>query len=158
MPANRVAKQKSKASQASSLRRNDLLAAILANPFLLTMPSCTACEGRGITRCQVSPSDSSRCVECVRLNLSRCDVQGVTPAQLRNIASQHIKLERELEEAEEKVLRLRKQKKLWFEKMMRAVTRGIDNVEELERVEREEAEQLQKTTGVLPTPSEDLDP
>ncbi|KAM3550901.1 hypothetical protein MY1884_008012 [Beauveria asiatica] len=49
MPANRVTKQKSKASQASSLRRNDLLTAILANPFLLTMPSCTACEGRGIT-------------------------------------------------------------------------------------------------------------
>ncbi|TQW04493.1 hypothetical protein IF2G_07722 [Cordyceps javanica] len=158
MPTNRVSKQKTKASQASALRRNDLLAAILASPFLQTMPSCTACENRGITQCQVSPSDSSRCTECIRLNLSRCDVQGVTPAQLRNIASQHLKLERELEEAEEKVLRLRKQKKLWFEKMMRAIARGIDNVEELERVEREEAEQLQKATGVLPTPSEDLDP
>ena len=38
-----------------------------------------------------------------------------------------------------KVMRLRKQKKLWFEKMMRAVSRGIDNVEELEKVEKEEA-------------------
>ena len=45
-------------------------------------------------------------------------------------------------EAEERVLRLRKQKRAWFEKMMRAVSRGIDSVEELERVEREEAESL----------------
>ncbi|EJP60702.1 uncharacterized protein BBA_10348 [Beauveria bassiana ARSEF 2860] len=66
--------------------------------------------------------------------------------------------EEELKKASAKVRRLRKQKKLWFEKMMRAIARGIDNVKELERVEREEAEQLQKTTGVLPTPSEDLDP
>ncbi|AEO54806.1 hypothetical protein MYCTH_2313167 [Thermothelomyces thermophilus ATCC 42464] len=41
--------------------------------------------------------------------------------------------------AEERVLRLRKQKRMWFEKMMRAIARGIDSVEELERVEREEA-------------------
>lgn len=96
---------------------------------------------------------------------SRCDVQGISPAQLRRIADHHMRFEQELETAEEerramdaKIERLRKQKKLWFEKMMRAVARGIDNVEELERVEREEAEQLQKATGVLPTPSEDLDP
>ncbi|KAK4095668.1 hypothetical protein N658DRAFT_437812 [Parathielavia hyrcaniae] len=44
--------------------------------------------------------------------------------------------------AEERVLRLRKQKKMWFEKMMRAIARGIDTVEELERVEREEAKAL----------------
>ena len=43
---------------------------------------------------------------------------------------------------EERVLRLRKQKKMWFEKMMRAISRGIDIVEELERVEREEADAL----------------
>jgi hypothetical protein len=45
-----------------------------------------------------------------------------------------------LEEAENKVFRLRKQKKLWLEKMMRAVRRGISSVEELEKVEKEEAE------------------
>ncbi|KAL0942363.1 uncharacterized protein CTRU02_200249 [Colletotrichum truncatum] len=36
------------------------------------------------------------------------------------------------------------QKKIWFEKMMRVVRRGIDSVEELERVEREEAEAEQR--------------
>ncbi|KAF4467458.1 hypothetical protein FALBO_5669 [Fusarium albosuccineum] len=71
----------------------------------------------------------------------------LSPQQLRKIAAQHSRFEAELEEVEEarraldaKVERLRKSKKLWFEKMMRAVSRGIDNVEELERVEREEAE------------------
>ncbi|KAK8007035.1 hypothetical protein PG989_001025 [Apiospora arundinis] len=54
----------------------------------------------------------------------------------------------EIEEVEErrremdaKVQRLRKQKKLWFEKMMRAVQRGLNSVEELECVEREEAKE-----------------
>ncbi len=74
-------------------------------------------------------------------------MQGVSPAQLRRIADHHMRFKRELESAKEerrlidaKIERLHKQKKLWFEKMMRAVSRGIDNVKELERVEREEAE------------------
>ncbi|EHA58538.1 hypothetical protein MGG_16573 [Pyricularia oryzae 70-15] len=42
--------------------------------------------------------------------------------------------------------------KLWFEKIMRAVSRGIDDLEELDRVEREEAEQEERrrSTEVLP--------
>ncbi|KAI6609947.1 hypothetical protein MCOR14_012004, partial [Pyricularia oryzae] len=71
----------------------------------------------------------------------------------------HSRLKSELEAAEEarraadlKVERLRKQKKLWFERMMRAVSRGIDNLEELDRVEREEAEQekRRRSAEVLP--------
>ena len=60
---------------------------------------------------------------------------------------------RRLEEAEEdrrkmdeerrvmdaKIQRLRKQKKLWFDRMMRAVSRGIADLEELDRIEAEEA-------------------
>ncbi|KAI7908727.1 hypothetical protein M0657_012163 [Pyricularia oryzae] len=116
------------------------------------MPSCSACESQGIAKCAVSPRDSSRCVECVRLGRSRCDVMGVSREQLHRIAVQHSKLESELEAAEEKVLRLRRQKKMWFEKMMRAVRRGIDNLEELDRVEREEAEQEERrrSAEVLP--------
>jgi hypothetical protein len=63
------------------------------------------------------------------------------------IGDQFRRLEEEVEaaealqrEADARVQRLRKQKKLWFEKMMRAVRRGISSVEELERVEKEEAE------------------
>jgi septal ring factor EnvC (AmiA/AmiB activator) len=147
--SSRVSKSKSKSK--SSLRSNDLLSAILSHS--VNMPSCSACSSRGIPSCEVSPIDSSRCSECVRLKRSRCDVLGVTPAQLRKIADQHAKLESELEAMEEKVLRLRKQKKMWFEKMMRAVSRGIDSVEELERVEREEAEREERRLAENRPPS-----
>ncbi|KAI6352449.1 hypothetical protein MCOR25_009412 [Pyricularia grisea] len=130
------------------------------------MAVCSACKSRGIPKCAVSPQDSSRCVECLRSNRSGCDVLGISPVQLRKIGQQHAKLEEELEAAEEarrradekvrlagaKVERLRKQKKMWFEKIMRAIFRGIDDLEELERVEREEAEQKERrrSAEVLP--------
>jgi hypothetical protein len=116
--------------------------------------TCSSCRQAG-AECVGSSSDSGRCSECVRLNLARCDANGLSPQQLRKIAAQHTKFESELEAAEEarramdaKVERLRKQKKLWFEKMMRAVSRGIDDVEELERVEREEAEREQRRSEI----------
>lgn len=118
------------------------------------MPSCSYCVERGRPRCRVSPLESDRCQWCVRDNQSRCDVLGVTAAQLRDIADRHSKLESELEKAEElaviaqqRVIRLRKSKKLWFEKMKRAIARGIDSVEELEKVEREESEALSAATA-----------
>jgi hypothetical protein len=123
---------------ASTARKLRLLEAILRNP--IDMPSCSACRRRGISSCRVSPDHSQRCAECVRLGAPNCDVSDPSVSQLRKIASQHQKLEDELLEAEEKVLRLRRQKKLWFEKMIRAVSKGLDTVEELERVEKEEAE------------------
>ncbi|EHA46471.1 hypothetical protein MGG_18021 [Pyricularia oryzae 70-15] len=145
--SSRVNKSRGRSSTA---RRNDLLSVLLSSA--VEMPSCSACESQGIAKCAVSPRDSSRCVECVRLGRSRCDVMGVSREQLHRIAAQHSKLESELEAAEEKVLRLRRQKKMWFEKMMRAVRRGIDNLEELDRVEREEAEQEERrrSAEVLP--------
>ena len=51
------------------------------------------------------------------------------------------------------MLRLRKQKKLWFEKMIKAISRGINSVEELERVEREEAEKEQRRVEQARPPS-----
>jgi hypothetical protein len=136
--SGRVTKRAQSQSLSAKERKFSLLSTILQNS--IEMSPCTFCQSRGLESCQVSPNDSSRCAECVRLNRSSCDVAGVSTSQLRRIATQHQKLEEELERAEEKVLRLRKQKKLWFEKMIRAVSRGIDTVEELERVEKEEAE------------------
>jgi len=135
--SGRVTKRAQKQSLAAKERKVRLLETILARP--VEMPACSPCKARGFTSCRVSLDDSSRCAECVRSNLSGCDVAGISTAQLRKIATQHQKLEDELERAEEKVLRLRKQKKMWFEKMMRAISRGVDSVEELERVEKEEA-------------------
>ena len=150
--SGRIEKRKPRAKKTE--QKDALLAAILSHS--VTMPSCSYCEGRGLESCEVSPQDSSRCAECVRLGRSRCDVQGVAPEELRRIAAQHQKLEDELQAAEEKVLRLRKQKRMWYEKMMRAVRRGIDSVEELDRIEREEAaeEERRRATEVVPTSSD----
>jgi hypothetical protein len=150
--ADRVAKnrnsRKSSTVALSTDRRNVLLEVILASSVVMRN-SCSVCEKAGIECVGPSPDSSrtSRCKECIRLNRPRCDAQALSPAQLRRIATTHSRFESELEKAEEerrvmdaKVERLRKQKKLWFEKMMRAVSRGIDSVEELERVEQEEAE------------------
>ncbi|ORY68571.1 uncharacterized protein BCR38DRAFT_421239 [Pseudomassariella vexata] len=53
------------------------------------MPSYSHCEGRSLDFYSVSAADSSRCAKCVRLGRSRCDIQGISPAKLRKIASQY---------------------------------------------------------------------
>ncbi|KAI6564983.1 hypothetical protein MCOR04_008990 [Pyricularia oryzae] len=115
------------------------------------MPSCSPCCAKGVISCQVFFQDFARYVECVRSNRSGCDVLGLSAAQIRYIGRQHSKLDAEVEALKEqiyaqqaKLFRLRKQKKLWFEKIMRAIFRGIDNLEELDRVERKEAEQEER--------------
>ena len=134
-------------SQRKTSQRDSLLAAVLSsNP--IDMAPCSYCERRHL-ECKVSDSDSSRCSSCIRHNRSQCDVSGLSPEQLQKVASQHRKLELELEAAEEeaekvisetnaKLRRLRRQKRMWYEKMMKAVSRGIDNLEELEKLETEE--------------------
>jgi len=129
----------------STADRDALLGAIYQN--CVEMPSCSSCEDRGVESCQVSPLDSSRCAECVRLGLSSCDVLGPSPVDIRKISLQHKRLEDQIEEEEgrlrdsaAKLERLRKQKKMWSKKMHRAIRRGLDSVEEFDRVEKEEAE------------------
>jgi hypothetical protein len=141
--SNRVSK--ARAPSRKTHEYNALLSVVLANSVEMPKP-CFECDRQG-RQCSASVQDSSRCSECVRLKLSYCDFAALSPQQIRRIGSQHSKLEAELEAAEEeaalanaKIQRLRKQKKLWFEKMMRAVSRGLDSLESLERVEAEEAE------------------
>ena len=154
--SSRVKKTKSLKSQTKLVERNNLLEAILRSPITMRTP-CSFCKTRSLV-CKASPSDSSACYECVRNHESFCDAQGVTVQQLNRIVSQHDKLETQMEDAEAelaaamaKVNRLRKQKRMWFEKMARAISRGVDTVEELEEVERKEAEAL-STKEALPTP------
>lgn len=157
MPSNRVSKS------SASNRSSSLLAVILNSPSSIVMPSCLQCTRRGIPSCRVSSTDSTRCSECVRYNRSNCDVQGLSNAQLLRIGAQHRKVEEEMEQAEEelrvhlaKLDRLRKQKKMWLEKMLRAVARGIDDVGELERLEEEErlAEE-RRVAALAPSPAPD---
>lgn len=123
--------------------REGLADTILENSVLI-MKSCTYCESQG-HECVASEEDSRRCLSCVKNQKSYCEAFGLTPQQMRKVASHHSKLNKELEEAEEawlelgaKVKRLRTQKREWSRRMERAIARGLDNLEELERVEREE--------------------
>jgi hypothetical protein len=157
-------KQKSKQPKPSTVRKNKLLQVILASD-LLEMPSCSNCEEKGLATCEVSPSNPGRCVRCVRDTLSHCDVQEFSVKNLERAGRQFHEHELALEKLEEerrimdaKIERLRKQKKMWFEKMMRAVRRGISSVEELERVEKEEAEReaARQTEGRPSSPDSHL--
>ncbi|KAF3768354.1 hypothetical protein M406DRAFT_250526 [Cryphonectria parasitica EP155] len=126
--SRRVAKPYSRSSQKSSL-----LSAVATFSSLSPMP-CSYCEDHNLSaECKVAESESSRCQTCVRLSLSNCDVRSLTSAQLNQVEV----IEEEAAELNAKLLRLRKQKRMWYEKMMRAVRRGINNVKELERVEAE---------------------
>lgn len=62
-------------------------------------------------------------------------------------------LEKERRELDMKMERLRKQKKMWQEKMMRALRRGITNLEELDRIEREEAAEEERRRAIEAVPS-----
>ena len=133
------------------------------------MNKCSSCESSG-AECFFAEGESSRCSACVIGQKSLCDAKQLSPAQFRKVASQHIKLEAEIEAAEEehkrelerlrqssaKVERLRKEKKLWYRKMMRAVARGIDDLDELDRIEckEREAEASRQAETSLPNPSD----
>jgi len=49
-----------------------------------------------------------------------------------------------LEEAKKYVVRLRKQKKMWYKKLIRTISRDIFNVKELKRVKIKEAVKIKK--------------
>lgn len=160
--SNRVKKTKPKAPHFKTVERDHLLKAIFGSASVMRKP-CSACKAHNRV-CEASPDDSSACLECVRRHESFCDAQGVSPQQLQRIASQHDKAESELEQAEAlaeaanaKVRRLRKQKRMWLEKMSRAIARGIDDIEELERVEAEEAAAAAAASAPPPPHSDSLD-
>jgi hypothetical protein len=133
--------------------------------YSVKMDKCSSCESSG-AECFFAEGESSRCSACVIGQKSLCDARQLSPSQFRKVAAQHIKLEAEIEAAEEehkrelerlrqsseKVERLRKQKKMWYRKMMRAVARGIDDLDELDKVERAEAEASRQAETSLPNP------
>ncbi len=101
------------------------------------MPSYNHCVRLGLSMYEMSSLDSSRCIEYVRKNRSGYNILDVSSKQLLAISAQHLRVEVELEKAEERVARLCKQKKMQREKLTRTISRGIFDVEELEKVETE---------------------
>ena len=87
----------------------------------------------------MSPLDFSRCVEYIRKNCSSYNILDVSFKQLLVISAQHLRIEAELEKIEERIVHLRKQKKMWREKLTYTISRDIFDIEELEKMEAEEA-------------------
>ena len=56
--------------------------------------------------------NSSRCIECVKKKRLNCDVLGISSKQLLVNSIQYLYTETELKEAEERIVCLRKQKKI----------------------------------------------
>ena len=145
--SNRISKRAKPISQRKTSERDALLAAVLSTDSVEMAP-CSYCERRQL-ECIVSENDFFRCSSCIRHNRSQCDVSGLSPDQLQKVAAQHRELEIELEAAEKeaervitetnaKLRRLRRQKRMWYEKMIKAVDRGIDNLAALEKLEEQE--------------------
>ncbi len=93
---SRIRKQR----KSSSIFKKALLLRIIVRSKEISI--CKNCFKRGFRFCAVSPLDSTRCIECVRLNRSGCNVLGLTTAQLEILSSIHTRLEVELEDAFEK--------------------------------------------------------
>ncbi len=76
------------------------------------MPSCNYYIRLGFLSYEVSPLDSSRYVKYIRKNRSDYDILDVSSKQFLIISVQYFYIEAELKKAKERVVRLRKQKKI----------------------------------------------
>jgi len=74
------------------------------------MPPCSRCEKKQL-KCIVS-NDSKRCNECVCTN-ARCDAGGPSASEWEKLEREERRLQEEEEEAMAKILRLRKQQRLF---------------------------------------------
>lgn len=84
---------------------------------------------------------------------------GITPSQLKVLANHHSKLEEKLENTKElaaathqKVLHLRKAKRMWYKKIKRAIAHSIDSIEELEHIKHKESKATAAIMATKPIP------
>ena len=103
------------------------------------MPSYNHYVRLGFSLYEVSSLDSSHYVEYVQKNRSDCNVLNISSKQLLVISTQHLYTEAELKKVEKRVVCFRKQKKIQREKLIRTISRGIFDMEELEKIETKEA-------------------
>lgn len=119
----RVPKPSVESQKKSTRERDRLLERLHGNH--VKMPVCSTCTHSGLEICEASATDSRRCIECVRLGKSTCDVLGTTPEQVAQVSAAFKRLDGEVEilAAElsaslEKTMRLKHQKNMW------AITQG----------------------------------
>ncbi|KAF3763721.1 hypothetical protein M406DRAFT_262269 [Cryphonectria parasitica EP155] len=86
-----------------STQDQDLLISRLLENFI-EMLVYSYCKDYSFKSCKVSPEDSSRYIECIQLGCFKCDIMSSSPEKLCNIATQHRKLENEIEKRKTKLL------------------------------------------------------
>lgn len=113
------------------------------------MPSCSRCEKKH-TKCIVS-DDSKRCSECVRVN-ARCDAGGPSISDWDKLEREERRLQEEEEEAMAKILRLRKQQRLFRSRAKDMLRRGLKTMDELDEVEEKERKEAEAKATLLHSP------
>ncbi len=108
--SNRINKQRKTSSEQSLTHKIHLLYSLFSN--LSEMPFYNHYIRLEFPLYEISPLDSSRCIEYIRKNRSNYNVLDISSKQLLVISTQHLYTEAELEKAEERIARLRKQKKI----------------------------------------------
>ena len=141
---SRIKKRKPRVLYSEKTRQRDALLEVILQSAVEIPDSCSFYERRKVR--YLKSDGSSRYTECVASNQSHYDTGVLSPKQLLRVASQYSKLKQEIEALEKerreldiKIERLRKQKKIQQEKIIRALRRGITNLKELDQIEREEA-------------------
>jgi len=120
----------------------------------IEMPPCSRCEKKEL-KCVVS-DDSRRCGECVRTN-ARCDAGGPSTSEWEKLEREERRLQEEEEEAMAKILRLRKQQRLFRSRAKDMLRRGLKTMDELDEAEEKEraaAEQAARQGGEVNASSE----
>ncbi|SRR6266699_1451249 len=103
--SNRIRKLNKKSSETATVRKSSLLKAF-STSHSIAIPSYNNYVVYEIQSYRTSPQDTSRYEKCVLRNRSGYDILNVSDKQLFHFASQHTRLESEVQEATEKLLRL----------------------------------------------------
>ena len=127
----------------SSLRKKDLLDAL--GPVSLAMRPCRNCAMSDKACCV--GDDSKKCVECVRSNRG-CDL-AISPASIKRIHGERMRLKKEVREARAKLSRLKKQLDFLEDKEEEMIVTKWKNIDDLKTNEAHFTESVAKTSELL---------
>ena len=141
----------------SSYRK--LLIARVANRGVIMAFKCVACQ-KANSDC-VRSKESSSCLACLR-RTRPCKMEPFSDSEFAKVDKERARLETEMESlelAEEAILqkrrRIRKLQRYLASKEAEMIRRGLDNVEELEKMEAQEEAEKTATTALDPSSSFD---
>ena len=135
----------------------------------IEMSPCSFCEKNG-KKCVVLPTGTPRCSECVRLG-KKCDVEGIPAGDWEAVEREEFRLDTAemlaedsfrkaqsaLNEAVNRLARLRQQKKFLRKRAGDMLRRGLKTMDELDAVEEKEAREKEEAERQVLTPAGSAD-